>query len=1208
MADGVSIDQVAAQYGGAQAAPSAGVSIDDLANQYNQPSQGVPIDQMAQNYGAPSVPGVKPEIAQAMQNPFPTGQQFAGSPVGKFLAPLAVPLRAESGMVAGALGLGEKLNPEGKVVPDIFLSDITNIYMDKAAQAVDKAVGRDPTQSDYLTYAYEGAKTGLGLAANVIGDPLSWVGLEVGQLTDEAQQARKIGDFSNTERNAVSVQPGIPLTDIKTPKLALPADPVVNAAKTAADATKTVVSKLPGGQGALDLAAKGANAAKNLVSALDYKTGNPYLDMKMTEHAGLVRGDANQLHQDFIAPNLKKNYSEAENTLIGRLVENTPNVAPNVPETIINAAGSPPGPEILKTIDAANKEAKLENHYKYIEQFHPDDIQDTIKNEPGLNFIFKNDRAFDPYHGNVSPETAEPLAKALEKRFNEPIPTPKQLKSPGSKFAPSEESVATQMYQRAANLGVDLGLTPDKMVPGRMESIIDTAMDIKRQNAADLEERFAAGLLTDENAGQKVMENYLVHKANPAYVKLNPRLAVAKTEATLADEMSKTASGTFISKFDPGSYSRKIKGSIEEANQIMKDKVGVSDYFITDPVVATAMKRLETRKLLRDSNLLDAVGKFGVPKPFAKANGLDYVGIPHPQFAGKAVEIHEPSGNVKSMTLDQLVFPKEIANKMTYYMVPRQIGNFPAYLDSCNRTFRDTALFSPGYYGRNYLENIAKNYVQGVKVQDYVDTAKAMTGKGMIEINGKQLPASQIKELVDRLGINSGGQFREGISDALGVGKKITFNLNNTYKHPILVGKEAIKSLVGPVFDGLRHAGEKGENFTRSALFINRLKSGYIPEMAAVEVEKFLFDFTRNSQTTDAIRRFSYPFIQHALKTAFIAPEMLGKSAATYNFIHNTALKTVANAFNDPVRQEELEQLIPGYRKFQDVVAGPLMPGNTWLAGIFGNEKAQGQMGKLVYFKSALGMDILNRFAFFSDQMASEGYGLNPLLHAFAGAVTGKDPFTHKDVDIDPNNPKAVARLNYFISNALENQYALPNTMKMIKQAFGIGDPRYFEPTALLMLKGSFGQFGGVIDLDREFLFRQMAFAHARKELITKLASATASEAQGKTLDIRIANAPDIVKKAYGAIKPSSSAEVFNTLLGQQIDLQKSQVARGAILGNYNPAQVASMIKNLDETMKNSNDNYRALKQRYFEMAKGAKDAEEAKALIGQDMAKQLGE
>lgn len=1115
MVDGVSIDQVAAQYGGNQG--SAGVPIDHIASQYANPSSGgVSIDDVAKGYSATSVPGVKPEIAQAMQNPFPTGQQFQGSPVGKVLAPLAVPLKAESGLVAGALGLGEKLNPEGRVVPDIMLSDITNYYMDKAAGAVDQATGRDPNQSDYLNYAYNTAKTGLGLVANIAGDPLSWMGIEVGQLTEEAQQARKISDFSNTDRNLVSVQPKVPFTDIKTPQAAVPLEPVANAASKAVDATKTAVSALPGGQGAVDAASKAVGTVKNLVSALNYKTGDPYLDMKMTEHAGRLRGDADQIHQDFIAPNLAKNFSEQENTLIGRLVENTPNIAPNVPETIINAA-----------------------------------------------------------HGNISAE---------------------------------ESQVVEHMYNQAENLGSDLGLTPDKMVPGRMESIIDTAMDVKRQNAADLEERYAAGILTEENAGQKVTENYLVHKANPAYLKLDPRAAVARTEADLAAEMNKTATGTFISKFDPGSYSRKIKGTVEEANQIMKEKTGVNDYFITDPVIATAMKRLETRKLLRDSELLDTVGKYGVPKQFAKSNGLDYTGIPHPEFAGKTVEIHDASGNVKSMKLDQLVFPKNIANKMTYYMVPRQVGNFPAYLDSYNRVFRNTALFSPGYYGRNYLENIAKNYIQGVKVEDYVDTAKAMSGKGTIEINGKQVNASQVKDLVDRFGVASGGQFREGINNALGVGKKITFNLNNLYKHPMLVGKEAIKSLVGPVFKGLREAGETGENYTRAALFINRLKQGYIPEMAAVEVEKFLFDFNRNSQTTDAIRRFAFPFVQHALKTAFIAPEMLGKSAATYNFIHNTALKTVANAFNDPVRQDELQQLIPGYRKFQDVVAGPLMTGNTWLAGIFGNEKAQGQMGNLVYFRAAMGMDILNRFAFMSDQMAAEGYGLNPLLHAFMGAVTGKDPFTHKDVDIDPNNPKAVARLNYFIQNSLENQYALPNTVKMIKQAFGIGDPRYFESPALLMLKGSFGQFGGVINLDKEYLFRTMAFAHARKELISKLASATASEVQGKTLDIRLANAPDIVKKAYGAIKPSSSAEIFNDLLGQQIDLKKAQVARGGIQGTYNPAHVAGMIKNLDETMKHSNDNYRVLKQRYFEMAKGAKDAAEARALIGQDMAKNLGE
>lgn len=762
-----------------------------------------------------------------------------------------------------------------------------------------------------------------------------------------------------------------------------------------------------------------------------------------------------------------------------------------------------------------------------------------------------------------------------------------------------------------------------QFAPERAEDLAQVAMNIKVENARDLTDRLAHGILDPLEAEKSVIQGYLSHQlTETARAKLGkaPELAAALEEASQAERLNKSLYSKSYSTYDPGQFSRKYQTTLDDANRILKEKTGITKWFVDDPVIATAMKRGDTRKLVRDKQLLEAIrqhAKTGdelfaggrvLGNRMAKEGELirDAKGVQHerinlPDFQGKKILI-ERGGKTISKDVEQLYFPKAIAHRINYDIAPRNGGSFARvnqFMDSYNRVFRNFALFKPDYYAENWIDNVLKNAVLRVKIEDYVDTARVLMEKeGTINVAGKEVPIQRIRDLMNQWDVRS-GHFTEGLEKVLETGKRMAYEdtLAGRAKYAGAKGVEAAQN----VLRGMHFVGERGENWTRQALFLSRIKQGYTPKMAAFEVEKFLFDFKRTTPAMDMVRRWYNPFIQAAFKTAFITPELLAKRPGTWNFYENQLMKTLQDSFNDPVTSAAVMRLYPSYFRLHDRIAGPLLNGNTLLAlmapfnaiGMKGNGFGESRAGLPIAIALGLpgGMGILNQFAVWDADVLKQNVAGSPVLRSFAIMLTGKDPWSGQQIDMSSKTANPAARFNAAVRAFVTSAIAVPNIEKMLMQRYGITDPQYMTPEAVLMLHGSMGKFARVMPLDREYLFRLMAFASAAKELKSTLASTFAHEAMGKTADIAFADKPVARSLVNAAVRPYSSAEVYSKLMDNVKLVQEQRIAAQILAGQMRPSseEIVGLLKHVHQQIEDLNRNYVTLTNHYFQVAKGVR-------------------
>jgi hypothetical protein len=1047
----------------------------------------------------PPIPDITPYTADLAAE----GARQMGSAVATLTAPLSWPARLETAAVVKAASLlgvprGKELeatlNPGHRWFPDAYLSDVLDFYDDRSptGQAAAQA-------AQSVRMAYYSTRAGIGLGINVLLDPLNL--FTVGTYTRAAKELQRVGneinpltdlprvmDAAAKERNLLAVKvplsggKEIPLVAMKT------ASPLIDGLK-----------KVPG-----------VDTLASFLRRLSPDTGYADVDLTSSTHAALGRGQAEQVLRNFVIPNNALKFSPEEESIVAKLVEKTPNMAPNLPAKVLKAAG--------------------------------------------------------PKLGGTEAGIRGQMAAILEEAHD--------------------------------------------VAPGRAESLIEAAMRSKKMGAAYLESSHRIGFLDETNVAQKVIENHLPHVVDPAYrdLKLKGKTAtqleaeILAKQKDLENKATQVIKGSYLKYTDPTRYRSMSRGmTLPEANAHVMAEHGVKDFFVTDPVKASAIRLLEVQKLERDKVLLDTVARYGVRPGYGMKAPEGYATINHPAFNDKTVIIKE-GGETKKLYLRDVVFPKPIAEKMSYYINPPAVGNAKAQMNALNRIFRSTSFFSPGFWVRNSADNTLKNIVQGVTSETHLDTLKLFTGKlsglksegNILAPKGKLYSSEELTTLLAHWGITSASAFRDGVGDFMNAGKKLT--LSQAASSPRQMGIRYTAQVAESMLHGVSQFGERGENFTRAALFIQRLKEGYTPEMAAREVTKYLFDYTRNSPTTDSLR-FFFPFIQHPIKTLLVAPELVGSGLRGYNTVHNTFPHVLAAAFNDPITQDELNQIMPAQLRSRDAIAGPLLTGNTMIADLFKNPKTPGSMGSLVYFDGAIGMRILNHFNYFSQEASVNNWGLSPVWGALVrGFAIGKDNFGRDLDEATVGRHDWANRVNFMISSALEGTFAFHNSWAMMKHAFGIGDPKYFEPATVSIMKGAFGQFGGVTNLDRDFFFKTIALSHERAELVKNLRVEVGREVRNFSSASSLVN---YVRSAYGVIEPETPLKIYKNLQAKMAEIQGHEIAAGAIQGKIDASTYAARIKAIDETLKNNNRAYQFSIQRYLDMAKGTKNANEARAASG---------
>lgn len=791
----------------------------------------------------------------------------------------------------------------------------------------------------------------------------------------------------------------------------------------------------------------------------------------------------------------------------------------------------------------------------------------------------KNQDFFDTRKNFLEPLQKNPLEadeKRLLIRLLEGTPNLQpEIPVKGQKLGTSLEAIQASMRTKIPE--VQRGL---KINPHRHDAIIDQAMEIRKAQAKATEIEWAAGILDESNILNRTVENYFTHLPTPkgrALVRAqrieDAELALRAQEEALKGELQSGIKSGFLSRFAAGRQKRIVEGQFEQAQEAMSKKYGVQ-FYVDDPVVATAYRLDQAKKLYRDKEFLDLLEKHGrkarSPEEFQALKKQGWSIIDHPEFSRQ--------GRWKDT-----LFPPNIADKINYFIKPRELGDFTRFVDSYNKVFKSLALATPGYWVQNWFDDLFKFYIEGGKVSSFVKAQSALMGaKGSTKIAGKAMSYDEVRKLA--AGVADASQFSEDmLHQVLYAGKKSWKEQAISRLNPINTAKDMLKYF--------NQVGERNQNVVRAAFLIDLLERGHTLESAALRTERVLFNFRRTTPGIDFARRFWNPFIQAAIKTAQVTPELLAKNPSAYNQLSNNFMAALARSFHDPVTQQQVLAIVPEYRRFRDPIVGPLLPGNEAVLGAFGGEE-QKPLGRVALLTAGIGPDILNRFAIWDSNVARSGFGFGPAMSSLLSVATGKDQFSGAPIDADPNNPDFARRVGYALGNsAWSLAFATPQVGNLVKQRLGMGDVQYYEPETLRLLQASFGQFVQFSNLDKELHFKMLIYQSAERELAKQMSRALMREVQGRDFSQLLSSKPKSIQEVYRFFSLPGSAEILEKRGERGVNTKRAMLSASALRGEMSVLELIESMKELRQQVKDLNANYQTLMQMKLQDLKAWKDA-----------------
>ena len=284
--------------------------------------------------------------------------------------------------------------------------------------------------------------------------------------------------------------------------------------------------------------------------------------------------------------------------------------------------------------------------------------------------------------------------------------------------------------------------------------------------------------------------------------------------------------------------------SVEEVNKAFGKPT-----FIEDPALALAYTTKMNAKAVSSAELFRDIRKFAVEE------GVEGVEVSIPELAG-------------------LKFEPGVAKQLdTYYkaMQPDEIRKMFKIFDNVQNWWKGQALVSPAYHLRNSMGNLWNLFLMGVKdPSEYVRAGKVALGKGdgIVTDLGKKYTPSEIMDLARRQGVIGKGQFAADIP--------------KTLKNEITGGSYNLFKQDNKLFRANQFIGGGVEDNAKLTGFIHQLKKGLPPEDAAMEVKKFLFDYTDLTPFEQNVMKRALPFYTFTRKNIPLQLEQLVKQPGKY--------------------------------------------------------------------------------------------------------------------------------------------------------------------------------------------------------------------------------------------------------------------------------------------------------------------------------------
>lgn len=1145
--------------------------------------QGIP-DAVAKNAG-PINTEAAGVVAQGMK-------QIAGDTLS-LLSPLAYPLRGaaglatrladEAGVAPGASSALIGQMPKNPTTSDYFNQAIPNItFLDLADFMAGKSMGSEEKYAApliangvapadaYKQYAnLRLAARAAGVLGDFVLDPLAYTAWF--QPTEAARIAREQGLFKSAEDIVVEhAAKGVTVDPATIEGQRTIIEGGLGDFKS--NSRNLIDVKTPAGKVSAALPEKAqdaASAANRFTDSLDYTFRIPQLDYAASQNNYDKAKAFYDIKNQFLKDLADLQLNPDEQRLVGRLVENTPNLMPKeIPSERL---------QIRKVDPAIEKEIDLEHATNILQMFHPDDLMHEIGNNPDLRFKMAYADLHDG-HGNLTSEHTIELAHVMDKKYPGPGPVRPNI---GVKMVPFGSELGTydmdalrkHMSEKIDGLAQGLNANLE-----RREEIIDGAMAIKHANSQINGRQFSAGLIPEEHLSSMIMKNYLAHVPSDEGRAAAKLKALSDTQMqSLLENQEKTISKGFdqiinssrLSGFNQTRMERSILLPMEEAQKQMSELYGVKNFYVDNPFISTAMRWAQSEKLIADKKFLDQLIHFGV-EPASKEQRLalqvrGWGPLDIPDFKGKTLTV-KIDGIPKSVTMESRLFPPNVVSKVGHWIKPREVGAFGQWIGAYNRVFKTMALMTPGFHLRNTVEDLFKYYTTGGSVKNMVTGTVAQllpllpgsVARSSVEINGVKRTYAELAEMAK--GLRGASLSRDpGLAEHMFAGKQVFQTIGSNLKDPIQMAKNIVHSMYA--------IGEGGVHAMRSAQYFDLLDKGYSQSAALFRTEQLMFDFRRATPAIDVARTYWDPFIQHAIKTAFLTPELVAKNPAAYNRFITNLPKYLSWAMSDPVTSQYLNQVAPDYIKHRDPVGSLLLPGDSFLAAMFQPPK----QGMAMFVTPEFGPGILRKFNIWDDQVVKQRLGFGPAMNSLITVVTGMDQ-QNKPVDADPNHPDFVTRaLRASLDAASTAAFATPGVLNWVRDMAGMQVPNALPSTNMKLAQAMFGQFIHFDDFNKDYMFKSIALQGAYSQLQRQLPTALARELQGKDISLYMADKPKILRDLYEKAYPSSAQSIWDRY---STDLQDQQMSRAGIeglTGQKSASQIFSEMKGIKQTLDRMN-------------------------------------
>jgi hypothetical protein len=314
------------------------------------------------------------------------------------------------------------------------------------------------------------------------------------------------------------------------------------------------------------------------------------------------------------------------------------------------------------------------------------------------------------------------------------------------------------------------------------------------------------------------------------------------------------------------------QASIEEINRAINKKL-----FHENPAVQLAYRGTANAKAVTSQEFFEGAKKFAS------------------EMGGVETRIPELKG---------LKFEPEIAKHIeTYYksMNPEEIRGVLRVFDAVQNWWKGQALISPAYHIRNAVGNLWNNFLAGVNnPTSYIDAGKIQLGKNIdfVDDIGRNWTGKQVLEEAKKNGVLNQGWYAGDIE------KEITGEMGKANFNPL--------SQNNIVFKGNQKVGSVVENNARLANFIQQLKKGLPVEDAALEVKKYLFDYTDLTWNEKNVLKRAMPFYTFTRKNVPLQLQNLITQPGKYSGLEKVvqAAENIGMGEDNPANEKYLSDYI----------------------------------------------------------------------------------------------------------------------------------------------------------------------------------------------------------------------------------------------------------------------------------------------------------